>query len=173
MNLKANMALFFAFASFVLCIYLVVRKSESKVADDKKASQNPEKVNDQPAAAPIEIAHFMNRIQVFHNKLYFSGKAGNKTLSLFYLDEMEEEMGMIAEAGIFEVDVDISENIQTFGLKQVDWMRKKIEKDFTTFETDFEQLSASCNGCHLATKKDFIKIITPTAPIFSNQDYLP
>src|SRR5690606_1772703 len=116
-------------------------------------------------APKIEIAHFMNRIQVFHNKLYYAGKAKNEILAQFYLEEMEEEMGEIAEAGVFDVDANISENIVTFGIKQIEWFRLQIKNDFTKFESDFETFTTSCNSCHVSIQKEFIKIGIPTSQI--------
>lgn len=172
MNFKITIALFLSTIAFIISIYLLVSRSQPVKNDTTKSEKSEEQV-EEPEEAPLEIAHFMTRIQVFHNKLYFAGINKNKSLAQFYLNELEEEMGSIAEAGIFEVDVNISDNIKTYGIKQVEFMRSQIEKGFDSFESDFDLLTTSCNSCHVVTKHDYVQIIIPTAPMFTNQKYVP
>lgn len=176
MNFKINILFFLATLAIVLsitAIYKVSYPSSEKKEEISKETNQKVEVTENTTTPKIEIAHFMNRIQVFHNKLYFAGIAKNETLAQFYLDEMEEEMGEIAEAGVFDVDATISENIVTYGLKQIDWFRAQIKNDFTQFKTDFESFTNSCNSCHVSVQKEFIKIGIPTAPLFTNQIYTP
>lgn len=174
MNFKINIALLISIGAFIISLYLLLSKTQpnDKLEDKKEMKEEPEAAakSNEPA---IEIAHYMSRIQVFHNKLYFAGINKNKRLAEFYLNEMEEEMGAIVEAGIFEVDVNVSDNIKIYGIKQVEWMRAQIEKGFDSFESDFNQLTTSCNSCHTVTKHDYVQIAVPTAPIFTNQNYNP
>jgi cytochrome c556 len=172
MNFKITIALFLSTGAFIISLYLLFNKSQP-VKNEATKTENIEEPVEEPKEAPLEIAHFMTRIQVFHNKLYFAGINKNTRLAQFYLNELEEEMGSIAEAGIFEVDVNISDNIKTYGIKQVEIMRTQIEKGFDTFESDFEILTTSCNSCHTVTKHDYVQIMTPTAPMFTNQKYQP
>lgn len=170
MNFKVSISLFLGFSAFILSIVAVYKSANPKEAI-KTEKEEITSIPENTEAPKIEIAHFMNRIQVFHNKLYYAGINNNAQLALFYLDEMEEEMGEIATSSIFDVDVNISENIEIYGLKQVENFRHKIKNDFTTFKSDFEQFTATCNSCHVVVKKDFIKIGIPTSPIFTNQIY--
>lgn len=39
------------------------------------------------------------------------------------------------------------------------------------FKRGYITLTNSCNTCHQATKHEYIKIKTPTAPSYSNQDF--
>ncbi len=172
MNFKITIALFLSTGAFIISLYLLFNKSQP-VKNVATKTENIEESAEEPKEAPLEIAHYMTRIQVFHNKLYFAGINKNTRLAQFYLNELEEEMGSIAEAGIFEVDVNISDNIKTYGIKQVEIMRSQIEKGFDTFESDFEILTTSCNSCHVVTKHDYVQIIIPTTPTFTNQKYIP
>lgn len=172
MNLKITIALIFSAGAFFISLFLLFNRPQPEAQKEKNKEQT-EANTESPKPAPIEIAHFMTRIQVFHNKLYFAGINKNNRLAQFYLNELVEEMGSIAEAGIFEVDVNISDNIKTYGIKQVEWMRGQIEKGFDSFEADFESLTTSCNTCHMMTGHDYVKIAVPTAPIFTNQNYQP
>lgn len=177
MNFKINLLFILASLAIVLSITAIYKVSypskENKEENSTSTNINQQEETPKGEGPKIEIAHFMNRIQVFHNKLYFAGIAKNEKLAQFYLDEMEEEMGEIAEAGVFDVDAIISENIVTYGLKQIDWFRGQIKNDFTQFKSDFESFTSSCNSCHVTAEKEFIKIGIPTSPIFTNQIYNP
>lgn len=172
MNFKISIALILSMGAFIISLYLLFSRSQtSKPMENKNESESLE--ISESETPPLEIAHFMTRIQVFHNKLYYAGINKNARLAQFYLNELEEEMGAIAEAGIFEVDVNISDNIKTYGIKQVEWMRGQIEKGFDSFKNDFDQFTISCNSCHAVTKHDYVQITVPTAPMFTNQKYIP
>ncbi len=172
MNFKITIVLFLSTGAFIISLYLLFNKSQPVKIEATK-TENIEESAEESKEAPLEIAHYMTRIQVYHNKLYFAGINKNTRLAQFYLNELEEEMGSIAEAGIFEVDVNISDNIKTYGIKQVEIMRSQIEKGFDTFESDFNNLTTSCNSCHVVTKHDYVQIIVPTTPMFTNQKYIP
>lgn len=124
-------------------------------------------------AEEIEVAHFMERMQQFHMKLYYSGVEGNKALSRFYLNEIEEEMNTIASSGVKIKEADISENMRNFGLPQVELFKSAMEKDSFNFQVSFDALTFSCNACHHASGFPFIKIIVPSAGNFPNQDFKP
>lgn len=177
MNFKINIVFFLAVVAIILSITAIYKSTYSNYQNQEKEVEKSSLENveskETTEAPKIEIAHFMNRIQVFHNKLYFAGIANNEKLAQFYLDEMEEEMGEIAEASIFDVDANISENIVTYGIKQIEWFRQQIKSDFTNFKSDFESFTNSCNSCHVSIQKEFIKIGIPTSPIFTNQIYTP
>ncbi len=172
MNFKISIAIFLSLGAFIISLFSFFSRTQTANPEKDKNNASSEETIE-PEMPPMEIAHFMTRIQVFHNKLYFAGINKNARLAQFYLNELEEEMGAIAEAGIFEVDVNISDNIKTYGIKQVEWMRGQIEKGFDSFESDFDQFTTSCNSCHVVTKHDYVQIIVPTAPMFTNQKYIP
>jgi hypothetical protein len=172
MNFKITIALIFSAGAFFIALFLLFKPSETSKNESTETKNTNEEVAE-PKEAPIEIAHYMTRIQVFHNKLYYAGINKNTRLVQFYLNELEEEMGSIAEAGIFEVDVNISDNIKTYGIEQIESMRTQIEKGYDSFESDFDQLTTSCNSCHAVTKHDYVQIVVPTSPIFTNQKYIP
>jgi hypothetical protein len=172
MNFKISIAIFLSLGAFIISLFLLFNRPQSAKPEEDKNNPSSEK-SIEHEVPPLEIAHFMTRIQIFHNKLFFAGINKNARLAQFYLNELEEEMGTIAEAGIFEVDVNISDNIKTYGIKQVEWMRGQIEKGFDTFNSDFDQFTTSCNSCHVVTKHDYVQIVVPTSPIFTNQKYIP
>lgn len=121
----------------------------------------------------IELVHYMTRIQVFHNKLYFAGMENNLRLVEFYLHEIEEEMETIAEAGIIDDDVHISDNMKNLGLEQIHSFQKTLGTPEYNFKKSYDLLTVTCNTCHTASKHEFIKIKTPTSLPFSNQEFKP
>jgi hypothetical protein len=116
----------------------------------------------------IEIADLMLYIQHFHNKLYLSAKNDNQSLTTFYLNEMGEKMNEIVKANIWSNGVNISENMKIYGLKQIDAML--AQKPIEVFNS-FDNLTQSCNSCHVASKHANIKIKTPVDAVYFNQDF--
>ena len=58
--------------------------------------------------------------------------------------------------------------------KEVADLAKTIEgKDKKNFVSAFDRLTASCNACHQASKKDFIRIQRPTGNPYTNQSFAP
>lgn len=120
----------------------------------------------------FELAVYMNRLQLFANKLYFAGKAENKTLFDFYLHEMEETMEEVIDEKLIDDGVDISENMAGFGYKQIKLFKtKNDEQGFVDFENNYANLVNSCNGCHMVSKHPYIVIKNPETVTLDNQDF--
>jgi len=116
-----------------------------------------------------EVVHYMTRMQIYHAKLYFSGMNNNTELVKFYLHELEEEMEAIVDAKVSDEGVNVSQNMELFGLPQIKWFEDEMEKK-SDFKATFETFtSGSCNGCHQATKHQFLIIKAPEENIFTNQ----
>jgi hypothetical protein len=47
------------------------------------------------------------------------------------------------------------------------------KRDFNSFSTSFDKLTAACNTCHQAANRAYIAIRRPTQSTFSNQDFSP
>jgi hypothetical protein len=118
----------------------------------------------------IELAVYMGRMQLFMNKLYFAGINNNTELVNFYVHELEEAMEEIEHAKVVEDGVNISANIQLFGINQLENMEKSLAEG-SDFKTAYTGLVASCNNCHVASKYPFIVIKEPINPVFDNQVY--
>lgn len=125
----------------------------------------------QEAEPEIELAISMGRMQLFMNKLYFAGIAGNAELRDFYIHEIEEAMDEIAQADVKEDGVDISQNIEMFGLAQIEVFEKAIAENPEQFTEAYNAFVNACNSCHTASKYPFIIIKEPTNPVFDNQVY--
>lgn len=120
----------------------------------------------------VELAVYMNRLQLYTNKLWFASKNQNWELAAFYLEETEETMQEVTELNIVEDGIRINEQMKTWGIPAIEPLEKAIEsKELKSFELEYTNLISNCNGCHTATKHSFIKIKTPDAPAFTNQVY--
>jgi hypothetical protein len=154
------------FAVVIVVLIFDVNTLKSENAALKKETQST--VHTSESEEEIEVADYMNKLQRFSDKLYFSGKAGNEELVEFYLHEMEEAMEEVHEANAMEDGVDVSKMMDLFGLQRITHFRKELQKG-TEFEGLYDQLVSNCNTCHVSTKHPYIVIKTPTSPAFTNQ----
>ena len=122
----------------------------------------------------VELATPMGHMQRFADKLYFAGINSNWELADFYLHEIEEQAGEIAEAGIVEDGIAITPLIKTLLEPAVENMEKSTEqKSVEEFRKSYTAMVQNCNACHAATEHGFIRIIVPDQPSIRNQDYKP
>lgn len=148
-------------------LIMPVACTESNVSTESTAHHHGEHDNDEES---VDLIMLMGRLQLFMNKLYFSGINNNEALIDFYVHEMEEAMEVIAEGEVSHGGVDISTKMESFGLAQLELFEDAIESG-KDFKDAYNGLVASCNGCHQATKYPFIIIAEPTNMIFDNQVY--
>ncbi len=175
--MKVNYAYIFIslLALLIIILFFNISDLETQVRELKEQENTENKKAPSDAKTgkgkKIEVADFMLRMQIQASKLFFAGKAGNRPLVDFYLTELEENMQQIADAGVSDKGVDISKNMETFGLQQVQSMRDYLDKkDMDNFEGTYENiLINSCNSCHKVTKNPFIQIRVPERPIVGNQ----
>jgi hypothetical protein len=125
----------------------------------------------QHAAPEIELAVIMGRMQLYMNKLYFAGIGNNKELRDFYIHEIEEAMEDLVDGKVMHDGVDISQNMEMFGVAQLDVFEKAIEANPDQFKEAYNAFVNACNSCHIASKYPFIIIKEPTTPVFDNQVY--
>lgn len=161
-----------------VCIYLVISINRLQNQVDSLKKQQPkvtaerEGHKEEDADEEVELAVYMNRLQLYTNKLWFASKNQNWELAAFYLEETEETMEEVAEHDIMEDGIRINEQMQTWGIPAIEPLEKAIEsKELKNFELEYTNLITNCNGCHVATKHSFIKIKIPDVPVFTNQVY--
>ncbi len=122
----------------------------------------------------LEVAIVMGRIQRFHQKFWLAARAGNKELVEFYLHEMEEAMEEVADAGVIEEGIDVSEQMRIYGLSAIEELEKKMKSDgVEAVLSDGELLVNSCNSCHRTSGYPQIKIQVPQGDAFPDQDFAP
>lgn len=159
------------------CLYLVIsiNRLQKQVDTLKKQQANiatESEDHNEDDDEEIELAVYMNRLQLYMNKLWFAAKNKNWELAAFYLEETEETMEEVAKHDIEEDGIRINEQMKTWGISAIEPIEKAIEsKELNSFELEYTNLITNCNGCHTATKHNFIKIKTPDAPAFTNQVY--
>ena len=51
--------------------------------------------------------------------------------------------------------------------------RAVSQKDVPAFNSHYQALTASCNACHVATRRAYLVIDSPRTPAYDNQHYEP
>jgi hypothetical protein len=121
-----------------------------------------------------ELAEPMGAFQRFADKLYFSGLAENWELAAFYLHEMKETAEEIIAHEIIEDGMEITPLMRGHLLPALNQLRSALEsRETPLFERRYQSLVTSCNGCHQATRHEFIQITVPTESMFKNQRFGP
>ncbi len=119
-----------------------------------------------------ELSAHMLGIQAHHEKLYYAGEARNWELAHYNIHEIEEWVEEIGELFPMHNEVDIkslSETMLDSGIEAVETSIAK--KDLEAFKTGFKLLSSNCNACHIAAGYPEIRVLTPSGPGYTNQDF--
>jgi hypothetical protein len=118
------------------------------------------------------LGEFMTTIQLHAGKLWFAAKAANWDLAEYELDELKETMeaakGLNAEKG----GVKISDVLDAILQTQVAHLAESIKrKRSTEFQKSYDETLSACNGCHTESGYKFIRIVRPSAPPVTNQQW--
>lgn len=160
---------FIALVAIFLCLVLFYKLD--KIQQGKPAAEETESAV-LAEGKEVDAVAIMGRMQVYMNKLYFAGKSENKALYQFYLNELREGMTEIAGGKVLMDGVDVSGNMEAFGLPSIKVIEKRVgEEGFKNFEGHYNNVVTACNSCHKVSKKGFINITIPKTPIFDNQTY--
>ena len=120
------------------------------------------------------LGEIMTLQQMRHLKLWFAVQSGNWGLADYELDELKEGFEDITKYYPTKDDVPTGTMAEAVVAKEVAALAKTIEaKDKKNFVSAFDRLTASCNACHQASKKDFIRIQRPTGNPYTNQSFAP
>ncbi|MEX2589024.1 MAG: hypothetical protein WD334_02390, partial [Chitinophagales bacterium] len=159
-----------AFNAYLLFLNVNLRSEQAQSA--KKIGQIEQKIDSlsEQDQEEIELAVHMQRLLTYADKLWFSGKAGNKELTDFYVHEIEESMERIHDVNMIYDGVEISPLMKQFGLKAVETFEENL-KNKESFESAYRLLITECNNCHNSSKHAYIQIKTPETPSFDNQEY--
>ncbi len=158
----------------VLILYFnitTLQEENAALKADIAALQQPQEEEIEHHEEEVEVAIFMQRLQVYANKLYFAGINNNEELTHFYFHEMEEVMEEVVEANIVDEGVEISKFMQSMGLESLERFEGEVEEGFDQFEAQYTTFITNCNSCHAVTQHPFIRIKQPLTPIFDNQAY--
>jgi len=120
------------------------------------------------------LGEIMTLQQMRHLKLWLAVQAGNWGLADYELDELKEGFEDITKYYPTKDDVPTGTMAEAIVGKEVAELAKLIEaKDKKNFVSAFDRLTASCNACHQASKKEFIRIQRPTGNPYTNQAFAP
>ncbi len=120
-----------------------------------------------------------NAMQIHHTKLWFARHANNWALASYELrkiketiDEVKEDIVTIQIRSPQWRHVSINEMLQRVesNLKSLDQAVKA--KDASRFDTNYRELTAACNACHVGFGQPQIKIVEPLSnSTFADQDF--
>jgi len=120
------------------------------------------------------LGEIMTLQQMRHMKLWFAGRSGNWDLADYELDELKEGYEDIGTYFPTKDGVPTGPMAAAIVDKEVAELDKAIKaKNAKAFVAGFDSLTASCNACHQASKKEFIVVQRPTANPYANQSFAP
>ncbi|MGB9365984.1 MAG: hypothetical protein WCE79_08220 [Xanthobacteraceae bacterium] len=120
------------------------------------------------------LGEIMTLQQMRHLKLWFAVQSGNWALADYELDELKEGYEDITKYYPTKDDVPTGAMAETVVAKEVAELAKAIEaKNKKNVFSAFDRLTASCNACHQASKKEFIRIQRPAGNPYANQAFAP
>jgi hypothetical protein len=162
-----------AIAALVGVFVLFVR--QNSLQEDLKKGAKPGAVTvttATPAAVPIEVAHYMGRIQHHAEKLWWAGQAGNLELAKFYRHEIKEEMEVVANGSVVDDGVPVSDHMKVYGIRSIDALKEQLAADgLKDFNDRYEALITACNSCHRVTGHPELHMRIPTENRFTGQDF--
>lgn len=167
---KLGLILIIVLAIYIFFDAVVIEPSKTQKINEKFAALESQI----PEAEEAELAVFMNYMQLYMNKLYFSGQASNFELANFYLHEIEETAEEITEGNITEDGHNISQLTKSMLLPAIETAEKAVKaKDKVALDESYQLLVNSCNACHTVSGHGFIKIKAPENPAYDNQVFTP
>lgn len=158
-----------AFAALITAVIAIFIASKS---GENTAANTPIFTKEKADEPEVEIADYMQFLQPFHEKMYWSIEAGNNELAKFYVHELGEKMLEVVKADVWNEGRNLSEDMKTFGLKPLENLKNALEKNEDVM-THFENLTQSCNTCHQTHKNKVVVIKKPEQNRFSNQNFSP
>jgi len=109
-----------------------------------------------------------------HASLWFAGEFGNWALADYYLHELEELVEEIEELHPMYHEVPVAELLQEMTQPSVDRLEDAVElEDSAAFVRAFDELTAACNACHVASDRAALVIQRPASPPLTNIRFRP
>ena len=163
-------------AAIALVGVFVVFVRQNKLRDERRGGAGQDRPTVITAATatkpPIEVAHYMARMQQHAEKLWWAGQGGNLELAKFYRHEVKEEMEAVADGGVVDDGVPVSEHMKVYGIRAVDALKEQLAADgLKDFSDRYEALILACNSCHKVTGHPELRMRIPTENRFTGQDF--
>lgn len=116
------------------------------------------------------LGDYMLKMQMRHSKLWFAGINENWELADFQLHEIEEILEDIEKFKIEEDEAKLLPMIHA----PLDSIDAAVDaKDLARFKSSYENLTATCNSCHVASEHAYNVVKIPDSPMFRNQEFSP
>ena len=158
------------------CASQVIRPNhrlEALAKAPSPAESVEERLKKLEASAP-GMGEVMSGVQVHFAKLWFAGEARNWKLAEFEMDEIKENLDSAVAIRREENGVNMVGVADAFKQTQLAALEEAIgQQNADLFRKSYEESITTCNGCHQATGRPFITIITPAAPPVPNQQWEP
>ncbi len=125
-------------------------------------------------AAQVEVAHNMNRIQNYVHKLWWAGNSGHLELAKFYRHEIKEEMEEVANAGIMDKTIPVSQHMKVYGIRAIDVLKEQLAADsLKDFPMRYNALIEACNACHASCAHPELRMQVPLTNRYPEQVFTP
>jgi hypothetical protein len=120
------------------------------------------------AGATEKLVPYMEILQHLSHKLGLSIQAKNEPLASFYLQEIDETVGLIRKKFPTYDNMEIGSLTNAMIQPSIDPLRKQLKaKNWVIINAGYTKLIDSCNDCHGATDHEFIQITSPTGNPFN------
>ncbi|MFQ5696927.1 MAG: hypothetical protein ACE5IL_01430 [Myxococcota bacterium] len=116
----------------------------------------------------------MSATQMRHLKLWYAGRARNWALASYEVDELEEgfEAAMRFHPEHKNSPRPLTELIPEFTRGPTEALRAALRRESPdAFVAAYEQRTEACNGCHIATRFAFNRVVRPSENPYSNQRF--
>ena len=119
-----------------------------------------------PALSQLSLGNLMSMIQSRHIKLWYAGQARNWPLVHYELDHIGTGL---TDSALFYTMIPVE--LVNATVAPLAAMREAAERnDVAKFNISYTALTDACNACHRVGSVGFIRIQTPTASPFTDQD---
>ena len=116
------------------------------------------------------LGEYMSAIQLHASKLWFAGSASNWDLASYELGELGEAIDGAEALHAWRNKVSITPVLQSLVQTQIALLEQSVHsRKIKVFQSAYDQMLETCNGCHQAAGYRFIHVIIPTAPPVTNQ----
>ncbi|MBS0663374.1 MAG: hypothetical protein JSR48_08910 [Verrucomicrobia bacterium] len=124
-------------------------------------------------SADYPLGEMMGYMQRYADKLWYAEEAGNWELAEFYRGEIAEIAEGISQAHVTKDGAEVSKMIGEMLPPAIEEVTKAVAaRDSGQFRRSYQSMVTTCNGCHEATKHDFIRISIPAgSPLHWNQAF--
>lgn len=132
--------------------------------------------DDSEADAPYapDLGELMTLTQIRHAKLFFAGESQNWELAAYELKELGEGFEDAERLHPEHDGHPVAQQLPVHMNPPLESLGAAIEaRDRGAFRAAYDQLTAACNACHEKLQVGFNRIVRPTSPPFTNQDFAP